>query len=97
MLYYLSKNKYFQIKICVWHSIIGSALIDSQIKRIVDQWVFIGFCIIFVIMQLILLGWFFITSRHVRKLKNEEKIFLRNFHTHGENRLGENFSKLERL
>lgn len=71
-------------------------MVESQKKREIDQWAFISFCVIFVIMQLILLGWFFVTSRHVRKLKNEEKIFLRNLHANGGNKTADSFSRLER-
>ena len=58
-------------------------------KKKIDQWAFLAFCVWFFILQLVLLIWFIVAQRHVRQLKKEEKIFLRNFSSHQESK--ENF------
>jgi len=57
-------------------------LINDNLKRDIDLWVFVGFCILFVVLQLVLLIWFVVAQRHVRQLKKEEKSFLKNFGSH---------------
>ena len=79
----------------MWHSIIGSNLIDGKSKKEIDQWVLVAFGILFVLMQLLLLVWFLFARRHVRELKKREKSFLDKLAGH--NKLNENFTRLERL
>jgi hypothetical protein len=55
-------------------------------KKEIDQWAFVTFCVLFFILQLVLLIWFIVAQRHVRQLKKEEKNFLRNFSSHQESK-----------
>ena len=68
------------IKDCVWHSIIGNAtLITGSSKKLIDQWVLIAYGIVFALMQVTLVTWLIIANRHVRDLKKQEMVFLKNF------------------
>ena len=63
--------------------------INEITKKEIDQWAFVTFCVLFFILQLVLLIWFIVAQRHVRHLKKEENNFLRNFSLHQESK--ENF------
>lgn len=57
-------------------------MIENDLKKDADQWVFLGFSILFLIIQIILFAWFIAARRSVRQLKRDEKGFLENFIDH---------------
>lgn len=70
---YAIGNLFFLILFCVWHSLIGSNLISSDItiRKKIDRYVLLGSIILLILFNCIYLVWFVIMYRSIRKFEAE--------------------------
>jgi hypothetical protein len=71
--------------LCAWHSIVGRFWTQED-AELYDFWLLITFAILFLLINLLVLVWFYIAYEKIRRLKEKELRFVQN--------LKENFSRI---